>query len=364
MSLILCPECGAKISDKATHCPYCGFQSADPSRPISEQDKYEILPSFEFDIEGWQTNNKVISHDNNKSLIKQFGNWKKIQLFLPEIAEVILSRAQAQNIMVAKMDDYVKELIDKGVYKFIIDKNGKTLPTICDGQKIIQQVRLENMTLPTNYFQALNNLVIHASMIQILDEIEYLEKAIREIHIELQNDRIAKADSAKAKLKQAMKIKNSVLRENALLNVINSATDAKCTLMRNFTQNLSYVKEHYQKNTWKKNEASSKAADALNDLIAITQSVQTECVGYTVLDEFEPFKLCLEDFRNFIMNNELDKRDTLLLLNESSYVKKKDIVDKFCDMSKRISEFDVSQIEYQSNSFLTLKNDAGDDYYE
>ncbi|WP_090161641.1 zinc-ribbon domain-containing protein [Pseudobutyrivibrio xylanivorans] len=25
MSLILCLVCGAKVSDKATECPYCGF---------------------------------------------------------------------------------------------------------------------------------------------------------------------------------------------------------------------------------------------------------------------------------------------------------------------------------------------------
>lgn len=51
MGLILCPECGTKISDKATKCPHCGFQSADPTRPISEQDKYEVVPVFGYDIE-------------------------------------------------------------------------------------------------------------------------------------------------------------------------------------------------------------------------------------------------------------------------------------------------------------------------
>lgn len=53
MSRILCPECGTKISDKAKTCPNCGFQSVDPNRPISEQDKYEIVPSFGYDIEAW-----------------------------------------------------------------------------------------------------------------------------------------------------------------------------------------------------------------------------------------------------------------------------------------------------------------------
>jgi ribosomal protein L37E len=61
MSLILCPECGTKISDKATQCPHCGFQSADSSRPISEQDKFEISPTFEYDIEGWQANRGDLS---------------------------------------------------------------------------------------------------------------------------------------------------------------------------------------------------------------------------------------------------------------------------------------------------------------
>ena len=56
MSLILCPECGTKISDKATSCPHCGFVSADPSRPISEQDTYEMVPAFRYDIEEWKPN--------------------------------------------------------------------------------------------------------------------------------------------------------------------------------------------------------------------------------------------------------------------------------------------------------------------
>ena len=61
MSLILCPECGTKISDRATKCPHCGFQSADAERPISEQDKYEIVPIFEYDIEEWKPNRGDLS---------------------------------------------------------------------------------------------------------------------------------------------------------------------------------------------------------------------------------------------------------------------------------------------------------------
>lgn len=34
MSIISCPECGKKVSDKAPICPHCGFQSGD----VTEED--------------------------------------------------------------------------------------------------------------------------------------------------------------------------------------------------------------------------------------------------------------------------------------------------------------------------------------
>lgn len=120
MSRILCPECGTKISNKATKCPHCGFQSADPKRPISEQDKYEMVPIFEYDIEEWQPNRgelSIISYEDNRSLIQYFGKWENIKVKLPAIAEVIGAMAGKDHIMVAKMDSYVKDLIDKGIYR-------------------------------------------------------------------------------------------------------------------------------------------------------------------------------------------------------------------------------------------------------
>lgn len=206
MSRILCPECGTKISDKATKCPHCGFQSADPKRPISEQDKYEMVPIFEYDIEEWQPNRgelSIISYEDNRSLIQYFGKWENIKVKLPAIAEVIGAMAGKEHIMVAKMDSYVKDLIGKGIYRFTIDKQGEILPTIRDADGFVKQVRLENMALTPNLTQSLNNLSTHAVMAQILDEIEYVGDAIREIHVELQNDRLAMAEGARDKLVQA-----------------------------------------------------------------------------------------------------------------------------------------------------------------
>lgn len=364
MSRILCPECGTKISDKATKCPYCGFQSIDPMRPISEQDKYEMVPIFEYDIEEWKPNRgelSVISYEDNKSLIQYFGKWETIQTRLPAIAEVIGAMAGKDHIMVAKMDSYVKDLIDKGIYRFTIDKQGEILPTIRDADSFVKQVRLENMALTPNLTQSLNNLSTHAVMAQILDEIEYVGDAIRELHVELQNDRLAMAEGARDKLLQAKRVQNAKLREIALLDVIHSATDAKRVLMRNFSQNMYHITEHSQKSDLQmlidfkgEKDVSRKAIDAFQALIYITNSVQTECEGYAMLGEYEPCKECLEEFKSFIIENKLNVRDTLLLLNENSSQKKIEVVDQFTDIAARITAFDpMGRVDYTVSKFLT-----------
>lgn len=332
MSRILCPECGTKISDKATKCPHCGFQSADPKRPISEQDKYEMVPIFEYDIEEWQPNRgelSIISYEDNRSLIQYFGKWENIKVKLPAIAEVIGAMAGKDHIMVAKMDSYVKDLIDKGIYRFTIDKQGEILPTIRDADGFVKQVRLEDMALTPNLTQSLNTLSTHAVMAQILDEIEYVGDAIREIHVELQNDRLAIAEGARDKLMQARLIQDAKLREAAMLDVIHSATDAKRVLMRNFSQNMYYITEYSHKSDSQimfdfkgEKDVSRKAIDAFQALVYITNSVQTECEGYAMLGEYEPCKECLEEFKSFILENRLNERDTLLSLNENSSQKR------------------------------------------
>lgn len=372
MGLILCPECGTKISDKATKCPHCGFQSADPYRAISEQDKYETVPIFEYDIEEWKPNRgdlSVISYEDNKSLIEYFGDWETIKVKLPAIAEVIGSLVNKEHVMIAKMDSYVKDLIDKGIYRFTIDKNGEILPTIRDADGFVKQVRLEDMALTPNLTQSLNNLSTHAVMAQILDEIECVGDAIREIHIELQNDRLAMAESSRDKLKQARMIQDAKLREIALLGVVNSATDAKRILMRNFTQNMYHIVEHSHKSDLQlilspksEKDISPKAIDAFQSLVYITNAVQTECEGYAMLGEYEPCRECLLEFKSFIEENKLDQRDTLLLLNENSAQKRIEIVDEFSDIASRIIAFDVStgQIENQMRGLLTGGDEGGD----
>lgn len=364
MSLILCPECGSKISDKATACPHCGYMSKDSSLPISVQDSYEMVPSFSYDIEEWNPNSEqleIIGVEDNKSLVQYFGNWQNIQLRIPALGKVIKAMATKDKILVAKMDSYVKTLIDKGIYRFTIDKKGEILPTIRDSEGIVKQVRLEEMNLTPELANSLNNLTTHAAMAQILDEIEYVGDAIKGIHIELQNDRIALAESTRDKLLLASKIQDTRLREIAVLNAVDSATEAKRILMRNFAENLQYISENSGKNDVqllmegkKGRDIPQKASDAFQALISITNAVQIECQGYSILGEYESSKESLLQFRSFIKDNKLDERDTLLLLNENTPLKKLPVVDEFAHISERITYFDAnSRLDGQTPLMLS-----------
>ena len=252
----------------------------------------------------------------------------------------------------------------KGLYRFSIDKNGEILPTIRDGQKIVKQVRLEEMKLSPELTRSLNDLSVHAAMALIIDKIECVGDAIRELHIELQNDRLAMAEAARDKLKQAIKIQDSRKREMALLSVISSATDAKRVLMRSFSQNLFLVIKH-SGDVRKKKDPSKNATDALQAIIAITNSVQIECEGYAVLGEYESCRECLVEFNKFIIDNKLNDRDTLLLLNENAPENKIDIVDKFANISSRIASFsDPLKIKDNIRFLLTANDKNGEDNNE
>ena len=155
-----------------------------------------------------------------------------------------------------------------------------------------------------------------------------------------------------------------------MLNVVNSATDAKRVLMRNFTENLRFIAENSEKNDVKLllegkkgRDIPQKAADAFQALVSITNSVQIECQGYALLGEYEASKASLLQFRDFITDNKLNERDTLILLNENTPMKKMPVVNEFMQIAENIKRFDASkQLGSYSFNMLTEGNtDEGEE---
>ena len=82
-----------------------------------------------------------------------------------------------------------------------------------------------------------------------------------------------------------------------------------------------------------------------------------------MLGEYEPCRECLNEFKSFILDNKLNKRDTLLLLNENSSQKRIDVVDEFSDIAERITNFDLrtERLDCYMPSLLTANAEIKED---
>ena len=374
MDKLLCPDCGARISNKARVCPRCGYIGDNPAIPICEQDSYEIVPFIQYEIKEWNPGKEGLSplrFEDNRALVEFLSDWKKVEVTLPSIAQAIREMAQTEHVLTAKMTPYIRKLIKEGKLKLQLDKQGEIMAVLrsTEKNKWTKQLRLEETELSPNLTQSLNHLTDMAMMSQILNEIENVGESVRRLHVELQEDRIAMAEGAWENLVQAQRIQDAELRRIATLSAVQSATDAKKVLMRGFERSLRFIVENSGKSelkllveTGKTRDMNSMAEDAFQDLIALTNVVRAECEGYTMLGEYKPAAKSLESFGEFIQRNRLDDQDTLLLLN-GALKKKQDVtVVEFASVVKGIEEFRiVKRIGQSKPKLLDNKTKAEED---
>lgn len=68
----------------------------------------------------------------------------------------------------------------------------------------------------------------------------------------------------------------------------------------------------------------------------------------------------MQEFKTFIIDNKLNDRDTLLLLNENSSQKKIRVVDEFTDIAARITALDATgRIDYSVHDILNGNDEKG-----
>ena len=330
MGLILCPECGARISSKARMCPQCGYFGDDPALPLSEQAPGEIVP-VEYEITAWVPEDDTDAPLNRtvKGLIARFfSNWEIFRKAVPELAlsiQRILEKPQTE--YQAKLTPELRKLMSEGRLRFKVDKQGELMAVLQDGKNVIRkQVRLEKVHLTPDVKQAVDSLTMTAYLGQILREIQSINDSINELHIEMQDDRLSLADAARDQFLQAQVIPDSKLRETAILNAISAATEAKHRLMRHYARACALVLNNSGQNWFQmflsrvdNKELDEKASDALNDLRA-NRGLGPGRVppDGPALGAYPSIEKSLLGFRQFIDQQHLDNPDTLLLLNENS----------------------------------------------
>lgn len=344
MGLIYCPECGTKISDKASVCPFCGFRSSAKNLPMVasknplKRIKWESTslasgPEQAFPIGTMQKNNLNII----------FGRVENLSRVAPAFFETIKAMFP-KTIKIAELNQEIQRLIDSGVYRFITDKSGEILPSIYGEKGVVAQVRLRDLQLTPDLGRSIVDLQTQIAMAQVISEIHDVQRGIANLHSELQDDRLALAESAWHQLQQAAQISDARVREEKLLSILSSATDAKCILFRAFAAEKHFFDERKDKNWFPKlldkeaqNRGDEHSAEIFNSLLAITKAVQVETTVYCLLGEQNAARLSMKQFGDFISANALDDRDTLLALNSFSSFDQKSLIDNFTDIQQKIA---------------------------
>ena len=344
MGLVYCPECGTKASDKASVCPFCGFRSSTKNLPMIASKK--PLKNIQ-----WESSSLASEFDqvfpistiqnNNLNII--FGKAENLYRVAPAFFQAIMSMLP-KTIKVAEVNPAIQKLIDEGVYKFLIDKNGEILPAIFGEKHIVAQVRLKDINLTPDLGPSIVDLQTQIALAQVINEIHDVQRGIANLHRELQDDRLALADSAWQQLQQAAQISDSRVREEKLLSILSSATDAKCILFRAFASEKRFFDERKDKTWFSKvidkqaqDHGDEHSAEIFTSLLAITRTVQVETTVYCLLGEQNAARISMKQFSDFISANSLDNRETLLTFNSFSNSDQKSLIENFTEIQQKIS---------------------------
>ena len=344
MVLVYCPECGTKLSDKASFCPFCGYRSSSKNLPMVTSKK--PLAKFQ-----WGNVSRKSEFDNvfpisaiqsnNLSII--FGRAENLSRVAPAFFEVVKS-VFPKTMKVAEINSELQKLIDEGIYRFLADKTGEILPTIYGDKHIVAQVRLKDIQLTPDLGRSIIDLQTQMELAQVISEIRDVQRGIANLHSELQDDRLALAESAWQQLQQAVQISDSRVREEKLLSILSRATDAKCILFRAFASEKRFFETRKDKGSFSKlfdkeaqDHGNEKSAEIFNSLLAITKTVQVETTVYCLLGEQNAARLSMKQFSDFITTNSLDDRDTLLTIDSYSSSSQKRLINNFINIQQKIA---------------------------
>ncbi len=344
MGLVYCPECGTKVSDKASVCPFCGFRSSTKNLPMIASKK--PLKRIQ-----WESSSLASEFDqvfpistiqnNNLNII--FGRAENLSRIAPAFFQAIMSMLP-KTIKVAEINPAIQRLIDKGVYKFLTDKNGEILPSIFGDKGIVAQVRLKDIKLTPDLGRSIVDLQTQIALAQVISEIHDVQRGIANLHSELQDDRLALAESAWQQLQQAAQISDSRVREEKLLGILSSTTEAKCILFRAFGSEKRFFDDRNDQDWFSKlidkeaqDHGYEHSAEIFNSLLAITKTVQVETTVYCLLGEQNAARLSMKQFSDFISENSLDEMETLKWLNSFGNSDRQSLIDSFTEIQQKIS---------------------------
>ncbi|KFI56840.1 hypothetical protein BCUN_2162 [Bifidobacterium cuniculi] len=250
-------------------------------------------------------------------------------------------------LLVATMSPYGQYMHDIGQWRLRPDKQGMVLPSLVDSQgRIREQVRLEEYQKVPQLTPVLQNLMLQATLGLILEEVKDTRQEAERLADELVEDRLAAADAVWSQLASIEVMDEGEDKRQCLNQAWKDSINARHTLQRYLTRCRRNLLDRGNK------EHARMAVDMTRCLQAIACCAQVEMATNAMRDQLGPQYVCLSELARFVTDNQLDQRDTFLLINSATPCRQR--VAGLCDdlyaMCRRIVALDTAASEQDISS--------------
>lgn len=324
MAFTFCEECGTKISEYATFCPQCGFRTTKRNKAALIKSSQPLVTIVSESAQAGIMVNSFLTiapiRQNQVDLI--FGRAENLMQMAPSVIEAIQAMFPAKRL-IADLTPEVQKLLRSGALKIMKDKSGELLATLTkQNGAISQQLRLKEISLSPDLMPALNDLTTQMKMAQIMEGIQDIQTQVSQVLVGQQDDRLALFESCQMQLQQAKAISDTRLRTQKYLNILQTATDAKCMLMRSLQRELTFFHSRKSYNGMQKffdSDAEKHSAEHIANIrigiAAVTQATGIEAQVYHALDEPDAVLTSMRQYSEFVQENSLDQQETIQYLN-------------------------------------------------
>lgn len=321
MALIQCPECGARISDKAISCPHCGFTASGETGlvPISSLPPAPRKVAISIpDATIFDDGTNLIACSTREKLAEVMGDAGKMAKMAPAIYDAIRKLMEKRGtIWAADFSEAAQKLMDKGELVLSVEKKtGKLLPqlrSVKTGQ-VYEKARLHAETLPNDIAPSLATLQIQIMQADLMGEIKNVAVNVEALRLESRGERIGRAKAVWLELQQAANMQDPRLREHRLLAIASKATEERSVLQESFKVQLRLASSAQGKNAMK----GQAAKDAIVYLTTVALMARSEYVAAELVGERGAAQTALNQLAAFVEENRLDEPDTLRALNSKA----------------------------------------------
>lgn len=197
-------------------------------------------------------------------------------------------------------------------------KNGDIIAKVVDPKthQIVANIPVKQVERIKDITPAMNDFMVQMQLANLAQELKEIHSVVSRIQQGLEFDRLASAYSNERKLKYARQIQNKELQTQALLMIAHSAEDSRSRLMLGMKENIDFIM-HQPENEFIKFFATNpkEINDRMNEIrsrvVAINQDSMTEATAYWALGEKQAALNTIENYRMFLEDSELTKREVL-----------------------------------------------------